>query len=363
VRRLILTWVLVVALVSAPSIAFTPAIARSAGSSLLALSGSHVCVAEASDVACWGTNFLGQIEGPPSEGTKKVRRRFEAPVDSLSVFYSRTCVAVSGQVRCWGESSEEIFGRAGAESWEDVTAISGIDEYVTGVALSLVHACAVTRERHVWCWGKNQFLEVGSREKSFFATPVRSPLEGIEQVVTGTAGSCALGGGKVVCWGTNFSARFGEADPLARPFREVEGLVDPISIDMGDGHVCALTRSAKVMCWGDNNLGHFRPRAEDFVYRAETVVGFGSTVKQVALGSRYSCVLGINGRVTCLGLVPLTARRESRTVLATKLRFQTVSAGVDGTCGVTAERAVYCWGFVGTEDGFQKPTLLLNAPT
>jgi alpha-tubulin suppressor-like RCC1 family protein len=67
----------------------------------------------------------------------------------------------------------------------------------------------------------------------------------VVQVAAGTCHSLALTkSGKVVAWGDNSSGQTNV--PL--------GLRDVVAVAAGDLHSLALTKSGKVIAWGDNNL-------------------------------------------------------------------------------------------------------------
>jgi alpha-tubulin suppressor-like RCC1 family protein len=91
---------------------------------------------------------------------------------------------------------------------------------VLGVALSDGHACAWTREGPLWCFGENDFGQLGTTGIATAATPVR--VEGLSEIRGATVGdrhTCAWDGqGRLFCWGHNGECQL-SGDPSRDPSR------------------------------------------------------------------------------------------------------------------------------------------------
>ncbi|MCL2825292.1 MAG: RCC1 repeat-containing protein, partial [Polyangiaceae bacterium] len=63
--------------------------------------------------------------------------------------------------------------------------------------------------------------------------------------------------GIVVCWGFNGGGRLGDGTTATRVVpTPVAGLTSPVSaIAAGTRHMCALSSTGAVVCWGDNSMG------------------------------------------------------------------------------------------------------------
>jgi alpha-tubulin suppressor-like RCC1 family protein len=94
------------------------------------------------------------------------------------------------------------------------------------------------------------------------STPAPAAVSGLGSGVTAITGgyehACALAsGGGVQCWGNNHFGQIGDGttDEAKLP-TAVSGLGSGIkAIAAGDFHVCALSASAHVSCWGANDKG------------------------------------------------------------------------------------------------------------
>ncbi|MCU0692106.1 MAG: hypothetical protein MUF54_11950, partial [Polyangiaceae bacterium] len=126
----------------------------------------HTCVLRENGTAmCWGANAMGQL----GDGTT-ISRAMPAPVLHLSAVRQlaaaeqHTCAALEdGSLRCWGTGARGELG-AGPMSTcgqrhvpcaKAPIPVEGIRDAVQ-VAAGWEFSCALTRDKHVWCWGNNQ---------------------------------------------------------------------------------------------------------------------------------------------------------------------------------------------------------------
>jgi alpha-tubulin suppressor-like RCC1 family protein len=90
-------------------------------------------------------------------------------------------------------------------------------------------------------------------------TPVAvSGLAGVRALAGGSDFFCAVTtGGNVNCWGNNLSGQLGTGNPklgFSASVTPASDLNNVTSIAAGARHACALG-NGKVKCWGDNNSG------------------------------------------------------------------------------------------------------------
>jgi len=289
----------------------------------VSMGGRHGCaLLEDGTVWCWGANEAGQL----GDGST-VSRDIPAPVldatgsplgdiEDIATGEAFTCAvrASSGEVDCWGSNADGELG-LGLTSTEPSTTpqpVGGPGGSPTGSPIGVGvaslsardrHVCALTREGAVWCWGANQRGELGdltqiSRpQPTAVALPSGQPMQAI---ATGSAHSCALGGGKIWCWGANQLGELGDgsnADQLA-----------PTAVPLGPAseivaaghHTCARTTGGGVWCWGANQAGQLGEG---------TTGNFGVPVPVTAIedaagltvGDTFSCALRRAGTVWCWG--------------------------------------------------------------
>lgn len=203
----------------------------------LEASGSFSCALGSRGAAtCWGMEDVG-----------------EAPtgLTQIAAGVSHACGLAGGVVRCWG---------GGDSDWADGGAFSKVAlPGAKKIAAGDRHACVVTSDGGVSCFGTNDAGQLGT-EPDMGTHSAPRPVAGVRDVVDVVAGettTCAIhGDGAVTCWGANADGELGigRATPTSGPSR-VPGLSGVTSVCLAVHHGCALTRDHAVSCWGSNENG------------------------------------------------------------------------------------------------------------
>lgn len=212
---------------------------------------AHVCAVLADGtVQCWGENSNGATGGStsyaPAARELVVPNAVRELRDVLTVAstYSSTCALTrTGDVHCWGTSvteeqtkaqghiNESPFRMAALARSEDLAAGSGAycavrandvtclgSTYALGrgaaipgarqVRIGDSHACALTRDSRVWCWGYNHGGELARDEDPRhgdepYAPAVVAGLPSVRDLAVGGSLSCAIASSdEAWCWGT-----------------------------------------------------------------------------------------------------------------------------------------------------------------
>jgi alpha-tubulin suppressor-like RCC1 family protein len=182
----------------------------------------HSCaVAEDGSAYCWGGNTLGEL-GDATTTT----RTTPASVVGGTAFASigaggrLTCgVTREGQVYCWGNG--RVLGTAPTDTctWQDdpfdcrTTPVAVLDDVAyTHVAAGYGHTCAVAEGGTAYCWGENDYGQLGNGTTQRQDLP--TTLAGDVRFATISASSfhaCGLGAeGTLYCWGSNEHGQLGD---------------------------------------------------------------------------------------------------------------------------------------------------------
>lgn len=227
----------------------------------LSAGGNTTCAQTAEgELWCWGENTYGQLgDGSTTRRTTPVLVSGVINPVKVHAGGETTCAITDDhQLLCWGRNTSGQLG-AGltASSRTTPVAVLGLAQ-VDDLAVGGTFACAVTGGQ-VWCWGRNQYRQLGDGTTvSFRNAPVAVvglPPGGATAVAAGTAHACALTNDqKVWCWGRNVGASNPSSeDPLA-PY-EVPGLSGVVELQAGGDAACARQATGEVLCWGANTDG------------------------------------------------------------------------------------------------------------
>jgi alpha-tubulin suppressor-like RCC1 family protein len=322
----------------------------------------HTCALAVNGLAyCWGANALGQLgDGSRTDRILPVPVaggiRFQTVNSGHEDPAAHTCgPTVAGVPYCWGGNTS---GRLGVES--EVSAPARVQGALRFTAMSagFRHTCGVASSNEAFCWGDNTLGALGNGTQRGSSTPVRvSGTLAFRTVSAGGFFSCGVTWGRSVhCWGTNRSGQLGNGatDQAAHSSPEpVRAAVSFRSVAAGMEHVCGVSTSGAVYCWGANGNGELGTggRAASAV---PVAVSGGLSFQMVSVGG-HSCGVTTNDEAYCwgangsgqLGDGSRVGGGDVRAVPARvsgRLRFRSVSVGTDHTCGVTTNRVAYCWG-------------------
>ena len=183
-----------------------------------------------------------------------------------------------------------------------VAPVSAASRRYVALSVGYQHNCALTAQGKAYCWGYNNYgqLGTGDRSNAMVAVPVMGGLK-FTSISAGSVDTCAITTkGKAYCWGSNSYFMLGVSndavDRLNPTAVEVVSDVRFATITAGDKHTCALTAKGAAYCWGDNGNGQ---------------LGIGETDGPRVIGD---------------------------------VKFASIDAGYEHTCALTAKGAAYCWG-------------------
>jgi hypothetical protein len=174
----------------------------------LATASAHACARQADGtVSCWG-DFEWTVDNAKSFLRPAVRG-----VTRLVTGDDFMCAITEGKVVCWGRNDRGQLGRAPDD---DVHAspigVAGVSDAVK-LAAGEGQACAVHATGAVTCWGANEEgeLGLGTRTTTELPHPTLRGLPDVRDMCIGSSHACALtGDGHVHCWGVNAAGQVGD---------------------------------------------------------------------------------------------------------------------------------------------------------
>ena len=325
---------------------------------------------------CWGGNSSGQVGDGTTAGDEVVGnqpfRIWPKQVALSNVVKSaaggrHTCaVDGTGALYCWGHNIAGQLGDTPARTppcfcSPTPTRVVALGNIVADVAVGEGHTCAVTTDGRAWCWGQNDYAQLGQGTAggpgcNINAPPCRaSPVQvsalgnNAAQIATGYYHACALlKDGTLWCWGLNTWGQIGDGTRLgsqcliggaftpacaASPV-QVSALGNNLAQVAAAGYrTCARLKDGSVWCWGS---------AEDYALGAPDAGTTGvptqvhelsASASDLAIGERHSCAVLRDGTVWCWGSNAYGQIGDGTT--------EGISCG-DGNCRATPVRAGVC---------------------
>jgi alpha-tubulin suppressor-like RCC1 family protein len=314
-------------------------------------------VTQAGGVKCWGRNHQGQLgtgDTTPS-GVPVDVPNLPAAALSVAAGDAHTCMlSTAGDVYCWGDNE---FGQLGDGTGVDSlvpVAVSGLTDDVVALSASKDHTCALSAQGGVSCWGYGTDGQLGDNTTAHRSTPVtpRGLDADCVSVGVGWAHSCATcidarGFSGTYCWGSDAYGQLGNNFDGDRttPQRTANAGDHPESLCGGGRHTCGVTRGGGIDCVGsdaDGQLGY--PGASTDTWK--DVTGYPAGGVQVACGSFWTMALDDAGGVKFWGneLDGIDKIREPRDVPGLSFNVSAIDAGWNHACVVRTNGEVLCWG-------------------
>ena len=327
----------------------------------------HSCGLTAEGAAyCWGNNDGGRL------GDNSTTTRLDPVVVNgghvfrkLSAGGWHTCgITTAGAAYCWGKNG--TVGRVGNNSSADSTvpAAIAIGTTFSDISVGREHACAIrASDGAAMCWGDNNAGQLGTNNTVVSKVPIAavgpsggSPLA-FSSLSAGGYHTCGLTtSGVAYCWGGGWAGTIGNGanaqawSPVAVSLPG--GVTRFTSLSAGSEHVCALTATGTVYCWGYNANGQLGNGSTTNANTPTAIAAGAPLFASLAAGIEHTCGLTPAHVAYCWGKnavgqlgIGTTTDSRSPAMVATSLTFQALASGQEHVCGLpTTESDVSCWG-------------------
>jgi len=229
------------------------------------------------------------------------------------------------------------------------------------VAVGLATACGLTDLGAAYCWGSNDFGQLGDGTRTNRTTPVAvSGGHRFTRLSTGAGHSCGITTtNAVLCWGLQMSGQLGDGAVSQTPvWRMIPGMVingtGYLDIMTMESRSCGRTAAQRVFCWGSGFLGFTGGNVLGTPQPTE--VAGGHFFERLTIGTMVTCGTRTQAPSDWLCWGQLAANPNLRVTvptavpLATGFEALTVGSETNGVtvpehfCGVRPGGSLACWG-------------------
>jgi len=267
---------------------------------------------------------------------------------------------VTGALWCWGGND---YGQVGDGTFNSellpVRIGAGSDWNV--VDAGNAHTCGI-RAGALYCWGAGADYRTGLASIDDVTSPTRVGLDATwTKVSAGYRSSCGIRAGALLCWGANNQGQLGipayRTAPGASP-----AFTDLAQVSAGHGASCGVRTDATLWCWGSGASGLM----SDGTYLdalTPVQIGVATNWSSVAVGGQiddfgtptdFACGIRTTGTLWCWGDgtygqlgTNSTAPSDTPTQVGVLTTWTDISVGAATTCGI-AGGSVFCWGAGGS---------------
>ncbi len=232
----------------------------------------------------------------------------EPIIQPLSAGYVHTCARrKNGKAYCWGSND---YGQLGDGTTTDrytpvaVKDIAGVASVAAGAGFT----CLLLGDGTVRCWGRGDSGQLGYGGFGGKDSPTLvTDLTNVRAITVGLEHACALiSDGTVRCWGGSAgsatpSAGVGTVESGSPVPVTVPNLSNVIGIDAGGAHTCAITMDGNAYCWGENGYGQIGDGTTGDVKTVPVLVKGLTAVKDINAGMHHTCAVLKNGLGYCWG--------------------------------------------------------------
>jgi alpha-tubulin suppressor-like RCC1 family protein len=254
---------------------------------------------------------------------------------------------------CWGKDD---FGQLGLNSvtTESLPALVTTSSTFIDIAAGEKHTCAIDSNNKLWCWGVGYLGGIGSLISSDLPVAVEHD-KSFTKVATSHSHTCVIDtGNKLWCMGENAQGQLGnDNEPVdSTVLVEVTSTKEFIDISIGISTSCAIDSTHKAWCWGLGGHGAIGVDSPDPEYHVPQLVSDSMLFNTISTHGYYTCAISTLGVPWCwgnddygrLGDGGGIVNSNTPVQVVTSATFVTISVNTYNACGVDTSGKGWCWG-------------------
>lgn len=192
------------------------------------------------------------------------------------------------------------------------------DKTINLISVGADFSCAVADDGLPYCWGANNYNQLGNGSATLSNVPVAVNTGGVladktvKHITTGDTHTCVVASDNLAyCWGYNSNGRLGNkstSTPSTPVAVAMEGDLSGKtikSISAGGSHTCAIASDDLAYCWGSNMYGQLgtggSASSSPVAVKTDGDLA-GKTIKSISAGANHTCVVASDRQAYCWGL-------------------------------------------------------------
>ena len=323
---------------------------------------------------CWGDDSWGELGD-----STFIDSRTPVGVSGGHTFlstvagYNYTCgvdnTGLPGNVWCWGRNDYGQLGnRANANMNIPVQVSDG--HIFSSISSTGYHTCGIDTSGKAWCWGYNGNGQLGTGNTTLknYPMPVSGPPATFNFISAGYTHNCGIDtSGNTWCWGANAYGQLGDGTTTQRNTPVKINGHSFSSISAGFYQTCGIDTSNNAWCWGLNNKGQLGNNSTTTSTTPVQVSSPPANFTSISAGDYHTCGIDTSGNVWCWGNnaslqlgngMPDAVNHVVPEKVPGGYNFSKISCGYSYSCGIVSNKA-YCWG---TQQGYDVPQAI-TSPT
>lgn len=213
-------------------------------------------------------------------------------------------IYTNNNLYCWGDNQ---YGQLGNNSSYDSAQPVLVGGGYIKVSANGTHTCAIKTDNTLWCWGNNSSGQLGVNNTTTYRTPQQvdpapSPAT-YSKVATGHRHTCGIitPAQTLKCWGDNQWGKLGDGTTIQRNAPVNIDTVEFTSISAGYSHTCGIIIGNTLKCWGANDdwqLGDSTLPNQPLPYPIDVA----NTYKFISAGAFGNCAITLADDLKCWGI-------------------------------------------------------------
>ncbi|MDQ7016869.1 MAG: RCC1 repeat- and reductase domain-containing protein [Gammaproteobacteria bacterium] len=244
----------------------------------------------------WGKNDNGQLGHNAAGGPVPHAILNSDPFSAIDLgAHASIALKTDGSVWSWGGNWHGELGDGSTTQSTRPVQVVGLNNVIAvSRAAKTDTVAALKADGSVWCWGRNQYGQLGNGTQIDSLTAMQSNISNVIAIATGPADVMALKkDGTVWAWGDNSYWKFGSTSALsAGSVFQVLGISNVVAIASGSYHALYLKADGSV--WLSGRMGSVS-------LKSPTQVANLSRVVEITAGQEYSLARKEDGSVWAWG--------------------------------------------------------------